>query len=159
MDNIYNLIFIFGAKYLYLAVIIIVLVWFLIQPRTKQKEILIISCICLPLAYLVAKLASHLYYNPRPFVLGHFKPLISHKANNGFPSHHALLVSAIAAVVLLFSWRISSVLWILTLFVGISRVYVGVHHPVDIIGSIFISVMVVTVIGFTATYFRRRNDK
>ena len=159
MDNIYNLIFIFGAKYLYLAVIIIALVWFLIQPRTKQKEILILSCICLPSAYLVAKLASHLYYNPRPFVLGHFKPLISHKANNGFPSHHALLVSAIAAVVLLFSWRISSVLWILTLFVGISRVYVGVHHPVDIIGSIFISVMVVTVIGFTATYFRRRNDK
>ena len=159
MYNIYNLIFVFGAQYLYLIIIIIALIWFLIQPRSKQKEIFIISCICLPLVYLVAKFASHFYYNPRPFVSGHFKPLIPHKANNGFPSHHILLVSMISVVVFLFNRRISSVLWVLTLFVGISRIYVGIHHLADIIGSIFISVMVVSIVYFTMTYFRRRNDK
>jgi len=151
--------FYFWAKYLYLVTIGVAISWLLIQTKPKQKEILIIFCICLPLAYIVAKSVGHLWYNPRPFILGHFKPLILHKANNGFPSDHTLLVSVISTVVFLFSWRISSILWALTLFVGISRVYVGVHHSVDIIGSIFIAVATVTIVYFTMAYFRRRNDK
>jgi len=141
MSNITDLIFIFGAKYLYLVVIIIFFVWFSLQPKPRQKEILIIILISLPLAFIISEIAKRLYYNPRPFVLGNFQPLIPHKADNGFISHHALLVSAIAAITFIFSRRAGLVLWILALFVGFSRVYAGVHHAIDVGGSILISII------------------
>lgn len=156
MSNIPSLIFIFGAKYLYLVVIIVTSIWFLTQSKLKQKEISILICICLPLIFIISLVASHLYYNPRPFVLENFKPLIPHKADNGFPSHHVLLVSAISAVIFLFSRRISLLLWILTLFVGFSRVYVGVHHIIDVIGSILISIILVTLTYFFMKYLKNR---
>ena len=146
MNNIANLIFVFGAKYLYLLVIVIAFAWFLLQPKPRKKEVLIIAGICLPLIFVIFKIAGYLYYNPRPFVLGYFKPLIYHNPDNGFPSHHELLVSAIAAVVFIFSRRTGLVLWILALLVGFSRVYVGVHHMIDIAGSILISIGSVTLV-------------
>lgn len=134
-----DLIFIFGAKYLPFVIVIFALAWFLIQPRPRQKEIFIFACICLPLIFIVSEIAGRLYDNPRPFVAGHFQPLIPCKATNGFPSHHTLLAAAFSAVVSCFSWRIGFLLWILTLLVGLSRVYVGVHHLIDIIASMLIS--------------------
>ena len=65
MSNIYDLVFIFGAKYLYLIVIIIASIWFLMQPKLKQKEILLLFCISLPLIYIAGGIASILYYSPR----------------------------------------------------------------------------------------------
>ncbi|MCX5699287.1 MAG: phosphatase PAP2 family protein [Candidatus Omnitrophica bacterium] len=148
MNNLADLVFIFGAKYLYLLVIVIAFAWFLIQPKPRKKEILIIAGICLPLVFVISKIVGYLYYNPRPFVVGHFKPLIYHSADNGFPSHHELLVSAIAAMIFIFSRRIGLVLWILALLVGFSRVYAGVHHLIDIAGSILISIGSVTLVYF-----------
>ncbi len=146
--NILETIFIFGAQYLYIIVLIIAFLWFLKQARARQKEVLTLMCICLPLIFIASLIAGHLYYNPRPFVLGNFKPLIPHKPNNGFPSHHVLLVSAISAVIFVFSRRVSLLLWILTLFVGLSRIYAGVHHIVDVAASVLISVILVSL-----TYF------
>ncbi len=148
MNNITDLIFTFGAKYLYLLVMVTALVWFLIQPKPRKKEILIITCICLPLVLIIFKIAGHLYYNPRPFVVGHFKPLIYHQADNGFPSHHALLVSVIATIIFVFSRRAGFVFWILALFAGFSRVYAGLHHLIDIVGSMLISIISVTLVYF-----------
>ncbi len=156
MSNITNLIFIFGAKYLYLIVIIISFIWFSIQPKPRQREILIIIFICLPLVLIISEIAGRLYYNSRPFVLGHFQPLIPHKADNGFPSHHALLVSAISMIIFLFSRRAGLVLWILALFVGFSRVYAGLHHIIDIGGSILISIISVALTCIFVKYLKNR---
>ena len=155
MSNIYNLVFIFGARYLYLAVIIIGFIWFLKQPKFKQKEILLFACICLPLIYIASRGISLLYYNPRPFVVEHFKPLIAHKTTNGFPSHHVLLTSALAAIIFIFNRRLSVILWILVLFIGVSRMYVGVHHLIDVVGGMLIAVMIVGIVYFTIRYFKR----
>ncbi len=154
MHNPVDLFSIFGAKYLYLVVIIIAAVWFLRQPRPKQKEILILACICLPLIFVISIIAGHLYYNPRPFVVEGFQPLIPHKANNGFPSHHVLLLSAISAIILLFSRRIGLLLWILTILAGFSRAYTGVHHIVDVIASMLISIIPVTIACLVIKYFK-----
>jgi len=158
MSNIIDPVFIFGAKYLYLAAIIVSFIWFLAQSRPRQREILIILCICLPLIFIVSKLAGRLYYNPRPFVVGNFEPLISHKADNGFPSEHTLLVSAIAAVIFLFSRGAGFVLWVLALFVGFSRVYAGVHHPIDIIGSILISIISAGLVYIFVQHLKNRGS-
>ena len=99
-------------------------------------------CITLPIMYLVLVLVAHVYFDPRPFVVGHFTPLIPHDPDNGFPSDHTLLLSAVASLLYPFNKRASYLLWLCTVTVGVSRVYVGIQHPIDVIGSIIIAVIV-----------------
>jgi undecaprenyl-diphosphatase len=141
MDTIY----IFGAKYLYIVVLIIAIAYFLKQPKETKKTIAVFALIALPLAYITAKIAGHFYYDPRPFVQSHFNPLIFHEPDNGFPSDHALLTGAIATTWFYFNRRIGIVLWIIAILVGVSRVSVGVHHPIDIVGSFIIALTCVAV--------------
>lgn len=152
MSDIADLIFIFGAKYLYLFIIAIAGVWFLIQSTPRKKGILIVSCAGLPLVFVIFILAGRLYYNPRPFVSEQIIPLIHHAADNGFPSHHMLLVSVVATIVFLFSRRTGWGLWLLALWVGFSRVHVGVHHVIDIIGSMLISIVPITLVYLIIKY-------
>ncbi|GAC1490804.1 MAG: hypothetical protein NVS1B13_20670 [Flavisolibacter sp.] len=104
---------------------------------------------CAIVSYLLALLFGQLYFDPRPFVQGHFKPLIVHDAENGFPSDHVLLVSIVAAVLTVFNKPISALLWILTIVVAYARVFVGVHHIIDVATSIIISILVVITLYFT----------
>jgi undecaprenyl-diphosphatase len=137
---------IFGAKYLFIVIAVIALAYLLKQPRSGQKRIAIFAALTLPLTYIVSKIAALLYTDPRPFVAGHLIPLIAHEPDNGFPSDHVLLCAGIAAVIYPSSKRLSLILWALTLLVGMSRVHTGLHHPVDIIGSIVMAIAVAAIV-------------
>ena len=152
----FDAIFIFGAKYLIKFMQGFALIWFLLQNNLKKKDILIFSVFCLPLVIILAKFAGHLYYNPRPFVVGNFVPLIHHVANNGFPSHHTLLSFAIAGIVFVFSRGWGFAFLVLALWVGFSRIYVGVHHVIDVLASILISLGSVWLIYFFQKYLQNR---
>lgn len=135
-------IIIFGAKYLYLSVAILALFYLLILPKKESSRVIVAALIALPLSYLVAKGLSALYYDPRPFVVGQFVPLIPHAPDNGFPSDHTLFVSAIAAVIFAFERRLGLALFVVAALVGWSRVGAGVHHLTDIVGSMIIASVV-----------------
>lgn len=130
---------IFCAKYLIALALIFAAAFALKLSKQELRSMIILAAIALPLIYLTAVIASHLYNNPRPFVVEHFVPLIPHDADNGFPSDHVLLVSAIAAIWTVYRRRIGVVLWAAAVAIGIARVYVGVHHPIDVIGSAVIA--------------------
>ncbi len=152
-----NFFFIFGAKYAIVLSFAVAAWCFLKAPRDAQKRMILSGVIALPLIYLTALIASHFYNNPRPFVVENFVPLIPHAADNGFPSDHMLLASAIAAVVSFYSRRIGALLWVIALYVGISRIYVGVHHPVDILGSAVIAIIVSLLVFWVISFLRQKN--
>src|ERR1700730_391737 len=116
-----TLLWILGAKYLYLAALLTAVVAFWLLP-SQRRQIVILAVIALPLTYLAAKLGGHLYNDPRPFVVGHFTPLVPHDPDNGFPSDHTLLVSALAALFFWVDKRTSFILAFVALIVGVSRV-------------------------------------
>lgn len=128
---------IFLGKYLYLLVILIAL-FFLVKEKTNRKKIIIFSIVTLFLSFIFGKIAGHFFYDTRPFVSGHFKPLIDHVASNGFPSDHALISFTISAIVYFFNRKLGIILALLGVVVGSSRVYAGIHNPVDILGSFVI---------------------
>lgn len=152
MESIISLFFIFGAKYLYIAIVAVALIYLLLQGRDTQKRMIVFAVLSLPLTYLAAKSLSFFFYDPRPFVVDNITPLIEHAADNGFPSDHTLIAAAISAAIWPFSKKVSVSLWMIVLVVGISRVYVGVHHPIDIIGSIVIAIVLATLVQFMLSY-------
>src|SRR5260370_1050908 len=85
-------------------------------------------------------------YDPRPFVVEHFGPLISHKPSNGFPSDHVLWSAATAAIIFPSSKYLSLLLWVLTILVGAARVHAGVHHPIDIVGSMLMAIVAASIL-------------
>ncbi|MDO8582956.1 MAG: phosphatase PAP2 family protein [bacterium] len=132
---------IFSAKYLYLLIILITFLYF-VKLKISKKKILIFSGIVLSAIFVVSQIASKLYYNPRPFVVKHFTPLIYHAANNGFPSDHSLISFAFASIAFVLNRKLGLILFALAFLVGLSRIYVGVHFPIDVLGSFLISVIV-----------------
>ncbi len=129
---------VFIAQYLYFLVLLIAAIFFIVQPLAIKKSMVICGAIVAPLSYAISRISSLLYYDPRPFVVGHFTPLIAHATDNGFPSDHVLLTGAVAMIVWFYNKKWSGGLWVLALLIGWARVYVGVHHVTDIAGSITI---------------------
>lgn len=131
-----DMLIIFAAKYL-IALSPILALWVLYKASPqRRKELIIFGAITVPLAYLLALIARHFWYDPRPFVLGGFTPLIPHTADNGFPSDHMLLASALAAVVGYSDRKLAALTWVIALIIGGARVVAGVHHVTDILGSL-----------------------
>lgn len=137
---------IIGATYLIALLILIAGIYFLTISKQQKKEMVVFAIITLPIIFLLSRLAAKLYFNPRPFVVGNFLPLIAHAADNGFPSDHTLLSTAVAMIIYYFDKKIGLLLGLLALLVGLARVAAGVHHLVDIFGSMAIAVLVAVII-------------
>lgn len=125
------------------------------------RATLLWSCAAAVLALVFNLFLSHLIVEPRPFVAHVVHQLVAHPADNSFPSDHTAVSFALAGA-LLFSlplgllsawkqrvtvsgwsgWRsllLPLVLMGLALLmacgIGIARVFVGVHYPLDIVGG------------------------
>jgi len=144
-------IIIFGAKYLFVIVaLLFVLAW--LQAGRKQKlEILLAFIIAGILALVMDKIAAKLYYDPRPFVSHHLKPLVAHAADNGFPSEHTLFTITLSTIIIFYRKKLGIAAFVLALLVGIGRVAAHVHSPIDIVGGI-----VFGVVAGIAGYFLAR---
>lgn len=96
-------------------------------------------------AYMLAKFVATVYQpsEMRPFELLGVDPGASYLENPGFPSDHALFVTAIVCAVW-FETRmkaLSIVLASLALLVCVGRVLALVHTPLDVIGGVVIALV------------------
>jgi len=131
---------VFSAKYLiFISGSIFIIVTFL-SRRTVRNSILKLAVFAFPLAYIMALIASSLFYDTRPFVVEHVQPLIPHAPDNGFPSQHTLLGMVAATSVFVYHRKVGVLLAVLGVLIGVSRVIAKVHYPVDIIVSIAIAI-------------------
>jgi undecaprenyl-diphosphatase len=146
---------IFCASYLFIVVLLIAGVFFWKQQKSTKQHLLIFALVSFSITFVLAFIGGHLFYDTRPFITGHFTPLIPHSADNGFPSDHTLLTSAVAFLIYVFNKKLGIALFVLSIIVGMARVYAGIHSPIDIVGSIFIS-MIATGIAFTIMHKNTR---
>lgn len=135
-----NELIIFCAKYVvFLVVLGLAVAWLLVKKQLKWRFV-VATILAGIIAFVLSRIASHLFYSPRPFVSEHIKPLIEHAPDNGFPSDHALFTSTLTAITFFFEKRTAAVMAVLTLLVCLSRILAHVHSPIDIIGGVVIGV-------------------
>lgn len=144
-------IIIFCAQYLFIFVILgLAIAWFQVDKSTKVKFI-VATILAGGIAFALSRIAGHLYYDPRPFVTEHVKPLFSHTADNGFPSDHALLTGMLTAITYFYNKKVANFMLVLTLIIGVARVLAKVHSPLDIAGG-----WAFGIIGAVAGYYITR---
>jgi undecaprenyl-diphosphatase len=128
----------FAAQYLFVGIILLEAFYLVAFHRRRWKTLLAAALVIGGLAFLASLAANRLVQDPRPFVEGGFTPAIRSSADNGFPSDHVLLLATTAAITMIAS-PIAGLVGILgAVVVGLARVYVGVHHLLDVFGSLVI---------------------
>lgn len=151
---VFNRLMIFAAENLvYLVPVALLYLWFAPEgfgiERGKEKSVFVAVAVVVSLviSYALGQLHSH----PAPYMMG-YDTLLVEEPENSFPSQHTTVVFAFTWPLFYLRERTEDglVALLLASLVGFSRVYVGVHHPVDIVGGV-----VASLLGFTLVYAAR----
>lgn len=136
-----NFLIILCAKYLLFISALITGIFFLCSDKIIKKKLVWPGITSSLISFLLAKISAHFIYDARPFVVSNIQPLIQHAADNGFPSDHTLVASLASFIVLIFNKKTGLILMLCTILIGVARVLSGIHHPLDVIGSIVIALV------------------
>ena len=109
---------IFIAKDLITVVpLLAVVLW--LWGLTAQRQLVIKIAIALAVSLFVSWTMGHLFPHDRPFVENIGYNFLHHAADDSFPSDHGTVILMVLAIVI--AW---------------SRVYLGVHWPLDMLGGL-----------------------
>lgn len=109
-------------------------IFLLISEPKKIRRILFINVVyttivSLCLNYFVKKVK----YRPRPFIIRHVNVLLPSKLDSSYISKHALLAFSLSTCFFLYNKVLGKFMFILSTVMGISRVWVGAHYPLDVV--------------------------
>ena len=120
---------------IYLAMVLLIYAW---VRRGRAVRLALLDATCAALIGLgIAQGITAIWYHPRPFEIGLGRQLLDHAAEASFPSDHATLMFSLAIPMFC---RAASRRWGITFLllgfaVAWSRIYLGVHFPLDMLGA------------------------
>jgi undecaprenyl-diphosphatase len=119
--------------------------------QALDQRIAALTGFAVVLGLALAAVASHVDHVTRPFVTDpNTHLLINHARDNGFPSDHATVAFAAATPLAFFYRRLGIVALALAALVGIARINVGVHWPLDVSAAAVIGLAAGAVLGSLA---------
>lgn len=139
---------IFAAKYLiYIIPFFLLFLWFVNKKWKRNKPALFYIFFSTLISVFVGWAIRSLYFHPRPFAVGLGVQIIPYVKENSFPSGHAaFMFGATFPLFFLKDRKNGILLFILSFFVGFARVFCGVHFPLDILGSMILSLIVALIV-------------
>lgn len=133
---------VFLASYLAYGLLVLLLVFALLSSylwREKMELLLIAGVSALVARFGVAEFIRLFYHRPRPFTDLPVDQLLT-STEWSFPSGHATFFFALATAVYLYNKKWGITFFIMTILMTISRVIVGIHYPLDILGGAIIGI-------------------
>ncbi len=125
----------FIAKDLIIIVPLLVVALWLWGPNQRQLVFKVMLALALSLS--ISWVIGHLFPHDRPFVDGVGYNFLHHAADDSFPSEHGTVIFTFA-LAFLFWHRVWSgaLLLVIASAIAWSRVYLGVHWPLDMLGGL-----------------------
>jgi undecaprenyl-diphosphatase len=117
-----------------LCVFIVVFIFYNMRPLILNFFILAGSLVS---AWAASKILKTLLHIPRPFITNNLIPLV-YETGFSLPSTHATIFATLAVVVLSMNRKLGIIFSIGALLIGISRVVLGVHYPLDVLVGFFL---------------------
>lgn len=134
------------AEYLpFLFIAVLLYLWF--SSAVEGKHSALFAGYSAVGGVLINRLITLFYFHPRPFMDNIGTTLINHEPDSSFPSDHTTFMFSIASMLIFIrSTRITGcILFFLGLLGGTSRVFCGVHFPLDLFGSLLVSLVTTTM--------------
>ncbi|EIV9527124.1 undecaprenyl-diphosphate phosphatase [Klebsiella aerogenes] len=125
----------FIAKDLIIIVPLLVVALWLWGPNQRQLVFKVMLALALSLS--ISWVIGHLFPHDRPFVDGVGYNFLHHAADDSFPSDHGTVIFTFT-LAFLFWHRVWSgaLLLVIASAIAWSRVYLGVHWPLDMLGGL-----------------------
>jgi undecaprenyl-diphosphatase len=148
---------IFSAKYLvFLIPLWLIVLWMFAAPKYRGALLfaVIATIVALAINYVIGKI----WFQPRPFMVPIGYTFLTHTPDSSFPSDHVTFIWAVGfSLFLQPGLRFpGSIMLIIALLVGWARVFLGVHFPLDVVGSIVIATLVVILLSPLKPWVNRR---
>lgn len=157
MNSISQFFWIFGAEYVIYTMFFITLILGF-MGKTNDKKAFLLIILGIPVSIILIKIIHLFYFEPRPFITNNFIPLVKEINDASFPSRHTTISSVIAFSFIFFKSKWSTFFLAAALWVGASRVFVGVHYPLDILGGFIVAaislVISLQIKKYLQTYLR-----
>jgi undecaprenyl-diphosphatase len=147
-----NQLIVIVAQYIIFLLPLLIGIILLKLPSDRQSSLLITLAAGGILSLVGITIASHFFYDPRPFVSGDITPLFLHAADNGFPSDHTTLAALLAFIGYAYSKKIGLVMTFIALAIGVARVLAHVHSWIDIFGGVIIAA-ISAILAINITYY------
>jgi len=133
---------IFTAKYIP-YVIFIAFLWLVISQPDLRRRIFFFSEAVIAVILsrgLITEIVRFFYYSPRPFEALNFQSLIP-ESGSSIPSGHAAFFFALAMTIFFYNRRWGIWYFVISLLIGLARIFAGVHWPSDIIAGAVVGIL------------------
>jgi undecaprenyl-diphosphatase len=144
------LMIIISKRIRYVYIFVLIFMWFKNEYYRKVSWNAVMSS---GITLFLHTLINLFYFKPRPFVKRRVGILIPSKKDSSFPSKHTLLAFAVSTSINLYDGVLGSIMRVLSVLTGFSRIWTGHHYPSDIIGSAFIGSMTSIIVDKTMGKF------
>ena len=146
-----------AAKYLILLLVGTIIWRWLLGKLDDRRSIVHVALAVIP-ALAINYVVGLVFFHPRPFMIGLGHTYLAHVPEASFPSDHATFMWTIAFGLLCWSPTKPSS-WFAALLAALTswaRIFLGVHFPFDIAGSMAVaSLSVAALVPFRAVTARR----
>jgi len=126
------------VPYIFMAVIVIVFILGIKQKKSEYRKIAVSAVLLTAINLILNLIIRSIFYVDRPFIHNKVNLLLPHDTASSFPSNHATGTMSIALGLGNYNRLLERIMTILSVIVSFSRIYVGHHYPMDIIGAYII---------------------
>ncbi|MGJ8513202.1 phosphatase PAP2 family protein [Carnimonas bestiolae] len=140
---------------IFLVPVVLVIGW--LRRDEARHRLMLAALIACGVALAINGVIGLLWFHPRPFVMPVGHTFLHHSADASFPSDHMTIAMTVALSLLMAreTRAMGAIMFAIALAVGWSRIYLGVHFPIDMIGGALVALFGASVAHLTKRLYIR----